>query len=248
MAEQSDGRLIADDEGRLWRTALVVTIAAVVVRLVFATVLPLFPDETYYWDWSRHPASGYFDHPPAIAILIHWGTALASLVGAEPSPLAIRFFPVLAGGVATLFAVKIAQRLGGGRAARTAAIVFSVMPLAATGLVRERRRIVLRGLCRSGTARFPAIVAILVRRRIGTRHRLHVEVHEHPASDYRHRSGAPPSVAADAPARTGTVPRVHHRDDCLPSRPLLEREARLGFLPLPDRARAWHTEGIAAEA
>jgi 4-amino-4-deoxy-L-arabinose transferase-like glycosyltransferase len=135
MAEQSDGRLIADDEGRLWRTALVVTIAAVVVRLVFATVLPLFPDETYYWDWSRHPASGYFDHPPAIAILIHWGTALASLVGAEPSPLAIRFFPVLAGGVATLFAVKIAQRLGGGRAARTAAIVFSVMPLAATGLV-----------------------------------------------------------------------------------------------------------------
>jgi len=65
MAEQSDGHLIADDEGRLWRTALVVTIAAVVVRLVFATVLPLFPDETYYWDWSRHPASGYFDHPPA---------------------------------------------------------------------------------------------------------------------------------------------------------------------------------------
>ncbi|MEO8336074.1 MAG: glycosyltransferase family 39 protein [bacterium] len=135
MAERSDAPLMANDDERRWRTALLITFAAVLVRLVFAMLLPLFPDETYYWDWSRHPASGYFDHPPAIAILIHWGTALAKLVGAEPSPLAIRFFPVLAGGVATLFAVMIARRLGGGAAARTAAIVFSLMPLAATGLV-----------------------------------------------------------------------------------------------------------------
>src|SRR5512140_3051982 len=88
-----------DDDARLWRPALLITIGAVVVRLIFAALLPLFPDETYYWEWSRHPASGYFDHPPAIAILIHWGTSLAALFGAGPSPLAVRFFPVLAGGV-----------------------------------------------------------------------------------------------------------------------------------------------------
>jgi len=134
MAQKVDEPLIEDDD-RLWRAALLITIAAMVVRLVFAAVLPLFPDETYYWDWSRHPAAGYFDHPPAIAILIHWGTSLAGLFGGEPSPLAIRFFPVLAGGIAALFSVMIARRLGGGRAARTAAIVFSLMPLAATGLV-----------------------------------------------------------------------------------------------------------------
>ena len=127
----------ADDTGdaRAWRAALLVIAVAVVVRLIFAARLPLFPDETYYWDWSRHPASGYFDHPPAIAILIGWGTALANLVGAGPSPLAVRFFPVLAGGAATYFATAIARRLGGGAAARTAAIMFSLMPLAATGLV-----------------------------------------------------------------------------------------------------------------
>ena len=123
------------DDARQWRAAILITMVAVIVRLIFAALLPLFPDETYYWDWSRHPASGYFDHPPAIAILIRWGTSLAALFGAGPSPLAIRFFPVLAGGVATLFAVMIARRLGGGAAARTAAIVFSLMPLAATGLV-----------------------------------------------------------------------------------------------------------------
>ncbi len=109
---------------------MLITAVAAVVRLVFAAMLPLFPDETYYWDWSRHLAAGYFDHPPAIAYLIAGGT---TLFGA--SPFGIRFFPVLAGAVASMSSVAIAQRLGGGTAARTAAIVFALMPLAASGLV-----------------------------------------------------------------------------------------------------------------
>ena len=120
---------------RQWRAALGITMAAAFVRLIFAERLPLFPDETYYWDWTRHLANGYFDHPPAIAYLISAGTGLARLLGLGPSALAIRFFPVLAGSVASLFAVMIAQRIGGNAAARTAAIVFALMPLAASGLV-----------------------------------------------------------------------------------------------------------------
>ena len=50
------------------RLALVVVAAAALVRLAFASLIPAFPDETYYWDWSRHLAAGYFDHPPAIAL------------------------------------------------------------------------------------------------------------------------------------------------------------------------------------
>ncbi|MES2176216.1 MAG: glycosyltransferase family 39 protein [Gemmatimonadota bacterium] len=123
------------DDARHFRGAVAVILAAAVIRLVFAALLPLFPDETYYWEWSRRLASGYFDHPPAIAHLIAAGTALAGLVGAEPSPFVIRFFPVVAGGVASYFAVLVARQIGGGRAAQTAAILFSLMPLAATGLV-----------------------------------------------------------------------------------------------------------------
>jgi len=117
-----------------WRVAVGITLAAWLVRLFFAAWLPLFPDETYYWEWSRRLAGGYFDHPPMIAVLIRGGTALA-LFGGGPSPLAIRFFPVLAGAVASLAAVGIAARIAGGSAARTAAIVFALMPLAASGLV-----------------------------------------------------------------------------------------------------------------
>jgi 4-amino-4-deoxy-L-arabinose transferase-like glycosyltransferase len=122
-------------DGREWRSALAITGVATLVRLVFAALLPLFPDEAYYWEWSRHLANGYFDHPPAIAHLIAAGTSLFALFGAGPSPLAIRLFPVLAGGVASFYAARIAFVLGGGAAARTAALVFALMPLAATGLV-----------------------------------------------------------------------------------------------------------------
>ncbi len=123
-------------DARGWRAAVWITLAAALVRLVFAAVLPLFPDETYYWDWSRHLAPGYFDHPPALAVLISLGTTIASALGAStPSPLSIRFFPIVGGFIASLAAAAIARRLGGGAAARTAAIIFALMPLAASGLV-----------------------------------------------------------------------------------------------------------------
>ena len=120
---------------RQWRMAVWITIGAALVRLFLSARLPLFPDETYYWDWSRHLASGYFDHPPAIAYLIRAGVWLAALLGFPPEPIAVRLFPVLAGGLASLFAILIARRLGGGAAARTAATAFALMPLAASGLV-----------------------------------------------------------------------------------------------------------------
>ena len=122
-------------DARLWRVAVGVTIAAWVVRLFFAARLPLFPDETYYWDWSRQLSGGYFDHPPMIAVLIRAGTALAGALGGDPTPLAIRFFSVVAGAVASLAAAVTARRIGGARAALYAALAFAVMPLAAAGLV-----------------------------------------------------------------------------------------------------------------
>ena len=34
------------------------------VRLAYAVKLPLTGDEAYFWEWGRHPALGYYDHPP----------------------------------------------------------------------------------------------------------------------------------------------------------------------------------------
>ena len=108
---------------------LVVGVAAV-IRLVFAALLPVFPDEAYYWEWSRRLAPSYFDHPPVVALLIRFGT---TFFGA--TPLGIRLGSILAGWVASLFTIAIAARLGDARTALRAAVVMSVLPLAAAGLV-----------------------------------------------------------------------------------------------------------------
>lgn len=115
---------------RDWRTALWVCAAATLVRLLVAALTPLFPDETYYWEWSRHLAAGYFDHPPMIA----WITALGVSLGGV-TPFGVRLGSVLAGGVAAVALCGIARRLGGDRAALDAATIFAVMPLSAAGLV-----------------------------------------------------------------------------------------------------------------
>lgn len=115
---------------RGWRDALGIIAAATIARLAMAVILPLFPDETYYWEWSRHLAAGYFDHPPAIALLVRAGTAIFGATA-----LGVRVFSVLSGAVASLAIADAARRLAGDAAARTAAIVISIIPLAAAGLV-----------------------------------------------------------------------------------------------------------------
>ncbi len=47
-----------------------------VFRLWYMTTLPLSGDEAYHWEWSRHPAGGYYDHPPMTAYLIWLTTHL----------------------------------------------------------------------------------------------------------------------------------------------------------------------------
>ncbi len=95
---------------RTSRLAIGLVAVAAFVRLALAAVIPLFPDEAYYWDWSRHIAAGYFDHPPAVALLIRAGTTILG-----NTPLGVRAGSVLAGIVATLAIMTIALRLGAAR-------------------------------------------------------------------------------------------------------------------------------------
>lgn len=113
-----------------WRQALQVVGVAALVRLILGAIVPLFPDEAYYWDWSRSLAFGYFDHPPVIAWLVRAGTTVFG-----HTPIGVRVVPILAGAGTALAVAHMARALGGDAAARLAAIGFSVMPLAAVGSV-----------------------------------------------------------------------------------------------------------------
>ncbi|HVZ14570.1 MAG TPA: glycosyltransferase family 39 protein, partial [Bauldia sp.] len=64
----------ADPTGFVFVTIAVLALTA--ARLVAAALVPLSPDEAYYFDWSRHLSWGYYDHPPMIAWWIAASTAL----------------------------------------------------------------------------------------------------------------------------------------------------------------------------
>jgi 4-amino-4-deoxy-L-arabinose transferase-like glycosyltransferase len=120
----------ATDDRKVWRLALAISMGMVAVQLALGAVRPLDGDESYYWDWSRRLAPGYFDHPPAIALLIRIGTGLAGATF-----LGVRLAPVLcnlAGAVAILL---MTRRLGGSAAALRAALVMACMPMTAAWLV-----------------------------------------------------------------------------------------------------------------
>lgn len=119
-----------EDERTFARQAMTVLLVSTLVRVLLAAIVPLFPDEAYYWEWSRRLAGGYFDHPPMIAVLIAGGTALFG-----DTPIGVRILPVLAGSSAGLAIALTAWELAGARAARFAAYTFAVLPLAAAGLI-----------------------------------------------------------------------------------------------------------------
>lgn len=73
---------------------------------VIALGLPLLADEAYYLDWSRHPALGYFDHPPGVAVWVAAGFG-------HPRMLGVLLFPLTAwllGRAAVAWGAKEANR------------------------------------------------------------------------------------------------------------------------------------------
>ena len=111
------------------RRAWLVLAVAVALRFVAAALVPLAPDETYYWEWSRRLATGYLDHPPAIALFIRAGTIV---LGA--TPIGVRLCSVFAGALASAVLVRISGSFGGDRARLRAAAIIACMPLAQIGL------------------------------------------------------------------------------------------------------------------
>ena len=92
--------------------------------------LPLTGDEAYYWEWAKHLALGYADHPPMVAYLIFpldWVTA---------NPLFVRLGFLACGVVATLAAAGAAKRITGDeRAGMVTALAMTLAPMLSVGFV-----------------------------------------------------------------------------------------------------------------
>jgi len=114
---------------RLPRSLLVGLVAVLALRLVIAAVLPLGDDEAFYWDWSRHLAAGYVDHPPAIAVLIRAARHLTT----NPS-LAVHGVAAVLSFVTSFGVYALAHDvLGRTDAAAWAVVLFNIIPVFAGG-------------------------------------------------------------------------------------------------------------------
>lgn len=118
-----------------WSNVVAWIVGAALLRAILSSLVPLLPDETYYWEWSRRLEGGYFDHPPGIALLIALGTRISGATEAG-----VRLGPALAAVVTHVAAVYGAWQLAGRdddglRAALRAAQLIALLPIAALGLV-----------------------------------------------------------------------------------------------------------------
>jgi 4-amino-4-deoxy-L-arabinose transferase-like glycosyltransferase len=125
----------SDESGREWTLVACWIAGAFALRTLLSAFVPLLPDETYYWEWTRRLEAGYFDHPPGVALLIRLGTLLFG-----DTRTGVRAGPAIAALVTHLAAVALAWQFAGrGRAgavaASRAAALVALIPLATLGLV-----------------------------------------------------------------------------------------------------------------
>ena len=79
--------------------------AIFIARMIYVNFMGLVGDEAYYWDWSRSPAWGYFDHPPMTAWLIFLGTHIFGT-----TLLGVKFMAVAGCCAASLFTYFLAKK------------------------------------------------------------------------------------------------------------------------------------------
>jgi 4-amino-4-deoxy-L-arabinose transferase-like glycosyltransferase len=110
------------------RTALLLVAASLLIHVAYAGLVPLSPQEAYYWGWGRRLDLSYFDHPPLAAWSIRAATALLG-----DGERAIRMAAVGHAGLLLLFLFLAGRRLFGGRAALLATGFALLSPLASLG-------------------------------------------------------------------------------------------------------------------
>ena len=105
--------------------AVMLTVTVITgVKLFCAGRLELLPEEAYYWTYSKHPALGYFDHPPMVAWVIGLGTA-----GFGQTEFGVRVGTILLNLAASLLLYFTGRLWFGQRAALWAVLLFNLVPI-----------------------------------------------------------------------------------------------------------------------
>jgi dolichol-phosphate mannosyltransferase len=107
-----------------WRNpAVALIVYSFVLRLVYAGSVEMMPEETYYWNYSRHLDFGYLDHPPMVAWLIRVATAVFG-----QTEFGVRAGALLCGAITSIFVYKLTRNLFGAATALGALLLVQALP------------------------------------------------------------------------------------------------------------------------
>jgi len=100
-----------------------------ILSTLYNAYLPLHGDEAYYWMWSHHLQSGYYDHPPMIAYFIFLTNFISE------SEWGIRLVNVFSMSISALYIFKLSHEMFGEKVALNALIIFSSVILVHAGYI-----------------------------------------------------------------------------------------------------------------
>ncbi len=101
----------------LWFACLLIG-GCTILRMLYGQAFLLTPDETNYWQWSRHLDWGYYDQTPMIA----WAIRLSTLLFGH-NELSVRLPSILSMAVASVYLVGMAWKWFGARVAWQTALI-----------------------------------------------------------------------------------------------------------------------------
>jgi dolichol-phosphate mannosyltransferase len=94
------------------------------IRLVYAALIDLSPEEAYYWNYAIHPAPSYFDHPPMVAWIIWIGTFLLG-----NTEIGVRIGGIFLAIGSTYLIYLLGKMWFGKKSGILAALLFQIIPI-----------------------------------------------------------------------------------------------------------------------
>ncbi|MDD5203630.1 MAG: glycosyltransferase family 39 protein, partial [Sulfurimonas sp.] len=111
------------------QSAYFIILFLAIFSAIYNAFLPLHGDEAYYWMWSHHLQSGYYDHPPMIAYLIYLTNFISE------SQWGVRLVNVFSFSIAALYIFKLSSEMFDEHIALNAVIIFSSLILVHAGYI-----------------------------------------------------------------------------------------------------------------
>jgi 4-amino-4-deoxy-L-arabinose transferase-like glycosyltransferase len=111
------------------KSAYILILSLALFSAIYNVFLPLHGDEAYYWVWSQHLQTGYYDHPPMIAYMIYITNFISQ------SEWGIRLVNVFSMSITALYIFKLAKLVMDEKAALNSVLIFLSVLLTNAGYI-----------------------------------------------------------------------------------------------------------------